>query len=1170
LYNGKKAYEFLELFKNTFKGRDDVVAEHWEFYDKTEDIMRSGYRPICKNRKKKGICPKCSNYRSPCSDCESKDWIPLSGELLIQHFKGKKLLGVYPLLKDNTCQFIAGDFDNHDGKHSPYDDVKALSETCEVQQLPLYICRSKSGKGYHTYLFFDNPVSSWKARLVMFELIREAGLLGDDAKISQYDQERNNDDGLKDSSFDRLFPNQDELKSQYSIGNLIALEFYGKVVEKGNTIFLDPFTKLVDPYQDQIDVLKNIRRISESDLDKIIEEWDLKREQTVSPPKQNYKQVQNDQFEKLLKCDFIKWAYENQDKVEYELWRSMLSNVSRIDSGGPGLCHQCSKNDLKRYSPSDTNNMIIQVLDGSGPITCDHIQKNGFKCSKDCGVTSPIVLTHKNKIHRGNHKNININKAKESIEELLSFAQTKPKEVVSKILEDPSYISSLSLVAENEASFFEETMLKFGLAGVKTKDINSIKKIIKDKRKRQKQLIETSVASNADLLKVVDRLDGAPVDDTIVIPHGWDLSYESGVEKIHLKEGYDRKQYQEKLSVSPAPIIIVARLVNIQKETEAVKLAWYRDDAWKYHVVDRKIIAASRTITDLAAVGLPVTNVIANDLVKYLAEFEATNIKDLERLIVSDTMGWQKDRQGYLLGDDYYQCETDKTQNAPSIIFRAADEGNQQVADSFKTNGSYEKWIDIVNKIFDYPKAIAGIYFSLAVPFLELLGAPNFVVDWAYGTSKGKTTVLRIAGSCWGNPDELTRSSVVNTWDNTKYYIESTAALLNGLPLILDDTKLAGTGNHKNKAAGLVSHMIYLITNGRGRGKGSLSGIRRRKSWRIILLSNGENPAVEFTQDGGSRARVITLWGPPFGSGNNAQIVKDINLMVKQNYGHAGQKIIKYIFTNEDQWELWKNSYIDNQRQFSLKAGSNEIADRISGYFAVLATVIPLIHVALPELRNDPAVHTILDNLWNTATKEIDSADRPTAALRFVYNWAVSNQAKFWDKTQQNDEDREPYGGWAGVWEKENWQFIGFATQTVKQILEDEGFDVEGIIRTWKERGWLITGGSGRMKQHRLKGQHFWSYTIKKEAIAEAIGEDLKSNQNLALGSFINNMESKLYSKIPKDASAEELSILEKEFDQVLSSFFHNPAEGPVTQEPQPEPLFVLPWERENKDQSLH
>ncbi|WP_440310964.1 TOTE conflict system archaeo-eukaryotic primase domain-containing protein, partial [Klebsiella pneumoniae] len=78
-------------------------------------------------------------------------------------------------------------------------------------EVACYVLRSKSGKGYHAYIFFKEAVPAWKARLVLFAILREAGCIGDDAEVS---------------SFDRLFPNQDALSGK-GFGNLIALPFQG-------------------------------------------------------------------------------------------------------------------------------------------------------------------------------------------------------------------------------------------------------------------------------------------------------------------------------------------------------------------------------------------------------------------------------------------------------------------------------------------------------------------------------------------------------------------------------------------------------------------------------------------------------------------------------------------------------------------------------------------------------------------------------------------------------------------------------------------------------------------------------------------------------------------------------------------------------------------------------
>ncbi len=245
-----KTTDKIEIFKKTFQGRKDIAARYWV----SKDGEKNGYSPLCRNEWKEGICKK------PCRLCSNADYIPLSDELIMDHFRGNHILGIYPLLEDNTCRFIAADFDNHNRDRDPLVDIKAYCEACQVQDIPCYALRSKSGAGYHVYIFFSASVPAWKARGVAFALLQEAGVIGDDVKLS---------------SFDRLFPNQDRLSGK-GLGNLIALPFQGKAGKSGHTLLLDPnnYTK---PYGDQWEALSSIERIGESVLNELIKSWDLKK-----------------------------------------------------------------------------------------------------------------------------------------------------------------------------------------------------------------------------------------------------------------------------------------------------------------------------------------------------------------------------------------------------------------------------------------------------------------------------------------------------------------------------------------------------------------------------------------------------------------------------------------------------------------------------------------------------------------------------------------------------------------------------------------------------------------------------------------------------------------------------------------------------------------------------
>jgi putative DNA primase/helicase len=285
---------FLELYKSIFQGRQDVVPELWVSMD-----GRKGYAPICKNNRVSNKCAILKGINSPCKTCINKEYVPLTDELLQEHLDGKRVLGVYPLLPGNICYFLAGDFDNHTGDKDPLIDVKAYHQTCSAHQIPCYVFRSRSGAGYHAYIFFQEPVQVWKARLVAFHLLKQAGVIGSEQQLS---------------SFDRLFPNQDQLAGN-KIGNLIAMPFQGEAVKKGNTVFLDPASGFAAPYTDQITILGEISYVSEADLDRIIKQQGLNQatpKPTLSAISSNNSSTQN---ERILECDFIRWCKENQNLV---------------------------------------------------------------------------------------------------------------------------------------------------------------------------------------------------------------------------------------------------------------------------------------------------------------------------------------------------------------------------------------------------------------------------------------------------------------------------------------------------------------------------------------------------------------------------------------------------------------------------------------------------------------------------------------------------------------------------------------------------------------------------------------------------------------------------------------------------------------------------------------
>ncbi|MCA9758685.1 MAG: DEAD/DEAH box helicase [Candidatus Eisenbacteria bacterium] len=224
--------EKVVLFRSLFLGREDVFAVRWE----NHRTGRSGYSPKCGNEWVGGLCDK---PRVRCGACPNQAFVPLSDRVVLDHLQGRMVVGVYPILKDHTCHFLAGDFDGEGWEQ----DTLAFAQSCRDQGLDPAIERSRSGSGSHVWIFFDSPVPAYTARALGTRLVTAT-------------MERRPE--LSMSSYDRLFPNQDRVPSG-GFGNLIALPLQYHARQEGNTLFLGPDFQ---PIPDQWGYLRQIERLS--------------------------------------------------------------------------------------------------------------------------------------------------------------------------------------------------------------------------------------------------------------------------------------------------------------------------------------------------------------------------------------------------------------------------------------------------------------------------------------------------------------------------------------------------------------------------------------------------------------------------------------------------------------------------------------------------------------------------------------------------------------------------------------------------------------------------------------------------------------------------------------------------------------------------------------------
>jgi len=230
----------VRLFRSLFRGREDIFPTRFV----SARTGKSGYAPACRNKFVRGVCelPKVK-----CGDCPNQAFIPFDDAAVVGHLTGRHVMGIYPLLPDDTCWFLAVDFD----KSAWIEDVGAFVETCRRVGVPAAVERSRSGNGAHVWFFFSSPVPAAAARKMGCYLITET--------MSRRHE-------LSMESYDRLFPSQDTMP-RGGFGNLIALPLQHGPRALENSVFLDDQLR---PYPDdqQWSLLASLPRI---DLATVVE-----------------------------------------------------------------------------------------------------------------------------------------------------------------------------------------------------------------------------------------------------------------------------------------------------------------------------------------------------------------------------------------------------------------------------------------------------------------------------------------------------------------------------------------------------------------------------------------------------------------------------------------------------------------------------------------------------------------------------------------------------------------------------------------------------------------------------------------------------------------------------------------------------------------------------------
>lgn len=560
---------------------------------------------------------------------------------------------------------------------------------------------------------------------------------------------------------------------------------------------------------------------------------------------------------------------------------------------------------------------------------------------------------------------------------------------------------------------------------------------------------------------VEDVVKDSPVKDHEVPPNYWMTRSSIGLWKNQ------RDTFVTTL-IAHSPVLISARFVDANNGSVVLMLAWRERGRWVKKAISRGEALQKTKVVKLAEEsGFPVTSESAGMLAKYLGDYEARNAGYIRGMKVTSSFGWQKDNGGFVWGKHHISpkgqiheivLDDEKSWVDGGIAFKGIDEGDKQFLRALRAEGSFTEWRNLVRELSDHPRALFAVFVSLCTPLLEILGCPNFAVDWGYRTSSGKSTAAAVAASVWGRPNEM-----MTQWSATRNYIERTLELLGSIPIFMDDTK-------QMRRPEIVVQTIYMVANGKGDGRANTKRTDATREWRTVMLSSGEQPATSFDNSGGTRPRCLEVTRPAIEySTENALLTKRLVRSANEHFGHAGPRFVAWLLERRDKWPEWKERYRRYARE--LITDSSGAENRIVDQRALLTVCFELASEALNLEVPDP-----IDEIWPNIADNVEDAAGEERAMDMVRGWFASRKIAF----RGTRGSTMPHGGWLGavIYMKDGTKAIAFYPHALNDFLEDCGFSPPAIVSGWRAADYLLCDGKHATRKVGVDGVYSRMYVM--------------------------------------------------------------------------------------------
>ena len=472
----------------------------------------------------------------------------------------------------------------------------------------------------------------------------------------------------------------------------------------------------------------------------------------------------------------------------------------------------------------------------------------------------------------------------------------------------------------------------------------------------------------------------------------------------------------------PHPIMPVERFINIDTDTEKVKLAFFKDGRWREITVDAGTVLNKTSIVQLADRGVLVTSESAKDLVRYMSDVISLNAQEIPLYKSIGRLGW-------IEGD--FIPYNDSVKYDGDIDFKS-------IYENVKECGSYLTWLEHIIELRHDINIRLILAASFASPLIEVVGALPFILHLWGTTGFGKTVSLMVASSVWGNPE---MGCLTRTMNMTANAMARTACFLYNIPFCADELQQIkqNWGNYDQ----LIMYLTEGIDRGRAKAKG---GVEMTKTWRNSFIFTGEEPITKGASGGGVKNRVIEVEC-------ENKIIADGNYtanLVKANYGHAGKAFIAYL---SHLIETDKQSIVDEYKK--LFKGILEATDTTDKQALTMALILLADKIACECIFKDSPL-TIEDvKQYVVSESAVRIEDR-------AYDELVSLIGRNVNKFSEFSTD---------AWGKVVDNVATINKQVLEQELQKMGFDFGSVKKGWDKQGYIIKNTAGRyIHQTRVNG----------------------------------------------------------------------------------------------------